>query len=158
MRRIKDLFLGIALVLLFTLFDRHLEGNVSDKKQPEWAALLGIVLGVFVGILLASLVDCAHARPYQREVRETVLVVNESLDELAIYAGSQNTRIGTVSSGRRACLYLPMTQNNLRLYARAIGGGIRYSPIFLPSRSWRWTVDMSKTQEALGLMEIEPCK
>lgn len=106
----------------------------------------------------AFMLACASGRPYNPG-NERVLVINESLAEMVIYIEGTSVRIGAVSAGREECLRLPARSAAVRLYARQLGGWVHYSPLFDPTRSWRWTLDNTRNREQIALLPLdEPCR
>lgn len=162
MRRIKNLLVGLVLCLLAILIDRSLDAPKEVHMSTRKPFMFWINAALF--ILLASMMVCLHgcatARGYPMERNnKTLLVVNNSIDQYAIYAYGQ--RIGTAMAGKKVCLYLPSTSERFVLTARPLGGAqARYTPDITTDQSWTWNIDMTSTRDGIStdVYPTPPCK
>lgn len=107
-------------------------------------------------IALTLLLACATTAEAPTRSLRWVLVVNQTLDPLAIRGGGGRT--GRVMPGRSECVEVRRS-GNIRLLADAVAGPTRASPeLDGLERGWRWTVRMSDPVDlALALVPFAPC-
>jgi len=117
-----------------------------------------VLLALLALACVAGLVlSCASIPTRNTDKGDTVLVENQTLDQLKIY--SRGFKLGQVEPGKTGCFYLP-SYNRLSLVAvTVIGGTITVSPR-VDYGSWKWTIsnfDLT-TKVANNLMDTDPCK
>lgn len=147
----KKLLSGLLLLLFAVSFDNDFFGGQMRRENKEAVMGCGIVaLAIIALALLASLLGCTSAIQEVKVRPNTLLVVNETFDQVAVYGPGQ--RLGTVMSGRRECMRLPMQSQNIVLQGKPLGGGkIRVSPELDPYRSWVWTIDRFETSDGSSI-------